>query len=122
MKEISFDQVESDVPAGARFSELPRGVLGYKIFKWLLLLVGVLLFLLTMYAVFTYPSPSDARLLADDPAGAAVAYGQLKSDWLSSVKDLGQIFIITPVLPLIGAVLGYIFGKDEQSPSSSSDE
>jgi hypothetical protein len=29
-----------------------------------------------------------------------------------SIKELGQIFLLTPVFPLIGAVLGYIFGRE----------
>lgn len=119
--EISFEELERDVPSGAKFREMPRGVLGYRIFKWLLLLVAVLLALLTLYAYLTYPDLKDIQALAGRDGDAMNAYSQARSDWLSSVKDLGQIFIITPVLPLIGAVLGYIFGRNEQVPGSSNE-
>lgn len=36
-------------------------------------------------------------------------YRDLRSEWLSTVKDLGLTFTITPVLPLLGTVIGYIF-------------
>lgn len=119
--EISLTQLDSEVPSGARFEEIPRGVLGYRIFKWLLLLVAVFIALLTVYGFLTYPKLADSRTLAGPNGDAVAAFRQARADWLSSVKDLGQIFLITPVLPLIGAVLGYIFGRNEQDPGSSGD-
>jgi hypothetical protein len=119
--EISLSDVDAGVPAGAQFDEIPRTVLGYLIFKWLLLLIGILLGLLTVYGVLSYPSISDARSLAGASGDAGVILQQAKAEWVSSIKDLGQIFLITPVLPLLGAVLGYIFGRHEQASPSNSD-
>jgi hypothetical protein len=28
-------------------------------------------------------------------------------------KDLGQLFLLTPVFPLLGAVIGYMFGRQQ---------
>jgi hypothetical protein len=49
------------------------------------------------------------------------AVRRLRGDWLQEVKDLGQLFLLTPVFPLIAAVIGYIFGvrnSDKGTPSS----
>jgi hypothetical protein len=35
-------------------------------------------------------------------------------DWITSIKDLGQIFLLTPVFPLIGTVIGYMFGRQQE--------
>jgi hypothetical protein len=47
----------------------------------------------------------------------AAAWEQARSDWLTHLKDLGQLFLLTPVFPLMGAVIGYIFG-DRRSQES----
>ena len=83
--------------------------IGYRIFKWLLLVAGLLLLLLVVYAWQTYPAASDI----DDVVGAnasdqarLAAMESARAAWLTSVKDLGQLFVLTPVFPLIGAVIG----------------
>ena len=119
--EISIDELDNEVPPGARFKELPRGVLGYRIFKWLLLVVAVFIALLTLYGFLTYPKLAYSQTLAGPHGDAVAAFREARADWLTSVKDLGQMFLITPILPLIGAVLGYIFGRNEQDPASSGD-
>jgi hypothetical protein len=87
--------------------------LGYRIFKWLLFLGFFLLSGLMGYAWWTYPTTNDATQLL--PLGATLtdrlnAVQELRRDWLQQVKDLGQVFVLTPVFPLIGTVVGYLFG------------
>jgi hypothetical protein len=86
--------------------------LGYRIFKWLLVLAFVLLLALIAYAGITYPTPADAvQVTAGTTAGERIeALRELRNGWLQQVKDLGQMFILTPLFPLIGAVVGYLFG------------
>jgi hypothetical protein len=40
-------------------------------------------------------------------------------DWVQQIKDLGQLFLLTPVFPLIGTVIGYIFGVRKNSGNSN---
>jgi hypothetical protein len=58
----------------------------------------------------------DYTVAAVNPADT---WQQARSDWLTHVKDLGQLFLLTPVFPLMGAVIGYIFGdrRSQQKPS-----
>ncbi|MEV6644701.1 hypothetical protein [Amycolatopsis sp. NPDC051371] len=91
----------------------PVSQLGYSIFKWLLLLAGILIGIISLYAFPTYPSPSDVAALIGRGGGqidAVEASRRLHADWLQQIKDLGQLFLLTPVFPLIAAVIGYIFG------------
>lgn len=81
--------------------------IGYRIFKWLLFLAVALLAMLLLYAWQTYPEIVDVPPGSTDPL---VALERLRNDWLQQVKDLGQLFILTPVFPLLGAVIGYVFG------------
>jgi hypothetical protein len=83
--------------------------LGYRIFKWLLGLVVTLIGSLAAFAAVTYPTAADLR----DVSGA-LTLEQLdgaREAWITQIKDLGQVFILTPLFPLLGTVIGYIFGR-----------
>jgi hypothetical protein len=81
--------------------------IGYRIFKWLLLVTAVIFAMLVAFAVLTFPTdvpvsvPEAERFQALQDARVA---------WVAQLKDLGQAFLLTPVFPLLAAVLGYIFG------------
>ena len=88
--------------------------IGYRIFKWLLLLTVIVMVALGLYAVLTYPTTGEIRELLR--SGAPVAdvsqlTNQMRSEWISNVKDLAQLFLLTPIFPLLAAVIGYIFGR-----------
>ncbi len=94
-------------------SESGSARLGYRLFKWLLILAFFLLLGLMGYAWWTYPTSADATGLLPPAASLDArldAVRELRRDWLQQVKDLGQMFVLTPVLPLISAVIGYLFG------------
>jgi hypothetical protein len=81
--------------------------IGYRIFKWLLLLTVTILAILVVFAALTFPRS------VPDSVPVAERFNTLqaaRTAWLNQVKDLGQIFLLTPIFPLMGAVLGYIFG------------
>ena len=87
--------------------------LGFRIFKWLLGLIAVLLVGLTVTGWSTYPErgqfvPDAASATAEQWAAFAAA----KAAWVTQLKDLAQTFLFAPVFPLLGAVLGYIFGRE----------
>lgn len=96
-------------PPGAEIAQL-----GYRIFKWLLALTVVMTACLVMYGWATYPSDADVATAVGGQTATAEArtnaYTQLLAEWQQQLKDLGQLFLLTPVFPLLGTVIGYIFG------------
>jgi hypothetical protein len=109
--------------------------LGYRIFKWLLLLGALLFGGLSLYAWLTYPDMSDVNSLlgySGTTADYTNTWQELRTGWFQQVKDLGQLFVLTPIFPLIGAVIGYMFGvrkgteegqdRQRQQPNSSGGE
>ena len=120
-QQISLEDVEEKVSAKAAFQIPHRRVVGLQIFKWLLWLVVGMIILLTLYAWATFPRISEIKEIAGTGPEATVAYAKARADWSASVKDLGQLFLITPVFPLLSAVLGYMFGRNEAVPEDADD-
>lgn len=121
--QISLADVEKNaVPNRAAFQIPPRRVVGLKIFKWLLWLVVGMIALLVLYGWATYPRIDEIRSLAGTGADATAAYTKARADWVASVKDLGQLYLITPILPLLSAVLGYMFGRNETVAEDPEDQ
>jgi hypothetical protein len=84
---------------------------GYKIFLILIALVVFELLLIVIFAAFTFPG-----------GGAGSDAMDARAAWVAQLKDLGQIFLLTPVFPLLGAVIGYIFGRQEKQAESTGPE
>ena len=86
--------------------------LGFRIFKWLIALTVFMLVLLVIYGWTTYPNRSDFfPKSSTGPTDPWKAYQDARDSWVTQIKDLGQLFVLTPLFPLMGAVIGYIFGK-----------
>jgi hypothetical protein len=86
--------------------------LGFRIFKWLIALTVFMLLLLVIYGWNTYPNRSDYfPKSSTGPTDPWKAYQDARESWVTQIKDLGQLFVLTPLFPLMGAVIGYIFGK-----------
>lgn len=51
--------------------------------------------------------------LIGDGEEALTAWREARSEWIAQFKDMGQVFLVSPILPLLGAVLGYIFGSQQ---------
>ena len=113
--DVSLDDLDRRISKNAKFEEIPKGVLGYIIFKWLLLITGVLLTLLVTYGIATYPQFAHYKSLATSKNNALSLYAAAQAQWSNNIKGFGETFLITPIIPLIGTVLGYIFGRHEQS-------
>lgn len=112
--QISLADVEKNaVPKRAAFQIPPRRVVGLKIFKWLMWLVVGMMAILVFYGWATYPRIDEIRSLAGTRPEGIAAYTEARAAWVASVKDLGQLYLITPILPLLSAVLGYMFGRNE---------
>jgi hypothetical protein len=93
-------------------NEIELRAYGYLIFKWLLALLVFGFLLLALYAWTTFP---DSTTDAASSSSALPASPSSQDAWVASIKDLGQIFLLTPIFPLIGAVIGYMFGRQQQS-------
>lgn len=112
-------------PRGARLSDYlaqhPEAELiwvGFRIFKWLLALVVLMVGVLIGFGWMTYPDFAEVRsVMGGEAAGSTVAetLQAARAQWVADLKDLGQLFLLTPVFPLLGAVIGYIFGRSNDA-------
>lgn len=93
-------------------NEIELRAYGYLIFKWLLALLVFEFLLLALYAWTTFPG---SVTVAASIASTQQAPPTPQDAWVTSIKDLGQIFLLTPIFPLIGAVIGYMFGRQQQT-------
>jgi len=91
--------------------------IGFRMFKWLVALVFLLLIAVVVYGILTYPSQDDLLKLAEldrSKKRAAQIVASARDQWQRSVIELGVQFVITPIVPLLGAIAGYIFGVSRQ--------
>lgn len=114
LRKVDTAEIASEkAPGGeARPPTLPE--LGLTAFKWVILGIGVGMLLLSGFAVMTYPRLEEVERVAGQ-TNALTTHGELVAAWFSRVKDMGQVFILTPLLPLLGLILGYIFGRAKPS-------
>ena len=113
--EVSIQEIEQETGVTEEPTLPPLARVGYKIFLWLLLLILLLALLLMIYAWWTYPRLGDVvALVAEQPdVDPLQAWRDTRAEWVTQFKDLGQLFLVSPVIPLLGAVLGYIFGRQQ---------
>ena len=109
----ALTQEQAGVSASEQFKEIPIRRLGREIFLWLLALVALELILLTVYAFWTFPQIGDVSQMTEAAADRNQNWMEARSAWVTSLKDIGQIFLLTPVFPLMGAVIGYMFGRQQ---------
>lgn len=100
-------QQAGDETGGSIAENAAVPLLGYRIFRWLLLVLLIFLISLGVFAWMTYPS------------GKGVDAATLQVDWYERVRDARQSFIITPIFPLLAAVIGYIFGVRKGNKKAS---
>lgn len=96
-----------------------RTIVGLVIFIVLSVWVLGALSILTWWGWYTYPSFDDAEALAAgiEDSDALVVLKELRSEWLSTVKDLGLTLTVTPATALLSAVIGYILRGEHDAPS-----
>ena len=98
--------------------------IGFRIFKWLLFAIGVIVTLIAVFAWQTYPSQADVlAVLGADAAGPEklAAVNDARDAWLGQVKDLAQLFVFASFFPAMTAVTGYIFGVSRQKSDPDPD-
>ena len=102
------------VPDTAQFEipEIPRSVLGWRVFRWLIWASAVAVGVLIVVGWATYPS----RPYSGTPTSDAYQlWSTARSEWFNNMKDLGQLLLITPLVSLISATIGYMFGSQPQT-------
>jgi hypothetical protein len=112
---LSIAQIADQASAASEAATPPLIRVGYKLtIALLLLIVGVFLWVL-VYAWVTQP-PSLSRVkefFPMDTAKAFDSYERLRTSWLTQIKDLLQLLVVSLLVPLVATVIGYIFGRKE---------
>jgi hypothetical protein len=80
--------------AGFRVTQL-RG--GLALARSLMVLIGLVLVLITVFAVFTYPGD--------------VATPENRTEWFTEIKDLVQLLVVSLLVPTLATLIGYIFSR-----------
>lgn len=75
---------------------------------------------MVVYAVLKYPQMSDLEELVSDETERLVAWRETRTEWFTQFKELGQLFVLGSLLPLLGTIAGYIFGRLQGSEEGSS--
>lgn len=99
--------------SGAATPALVR--VGYRLTIALLLLICAVFLWVLLYAWMTYP-PSLGKVkefFPTDTAKAFDSYERLRTSWMSQIKDLLQLLVVSLLVPLVATVIGYIFGRRE---------
>jgi hypothetical protein len=99
-------------------TEIPYTRLGFRIFAAILILTALMMFVLIVFAVITYPSAEDAHAIlgATTPGPAALSDWQdMQTQWFDQVTRLAQFLVFGSVLPLLATVVGYLLGERRSS-------
>jgi hypothetical protein len=99
----------------------PLVIIGWRAFLVLVAFIGVSYVVMAVFAWSIYPQLSTFGIEVNAPGlcapGTVARWQDTHEQWLATIKELGQLFIVTPLLPLLGAVLGYVFGRERRDPS-----
>ena len=105
---VTMEDVEREESAPPAKELPPLTRVGYNLAKFLLVYLGVVTaFLLVEYFVNAPSSPSGTSL----DATSLDLYKQLSQISLDRTVKLFEILVLTGFLPVLTAVLGYIFGS-----------
>lgn len=43
------------------------------------------------------------------------AWQEARTEWFGEIRQIGQLYLVAPLIPLLGTVLGYIFGRQQET-------
>jgi hypothetical protein len=110
----TFDLDEIADRAGLKaFEATTRFRHGFRLARYVLLLVIAVVVLIAIYAWQTFPALDDVHVLSVPTAQQFDAYQLLRNDWFDSVKDLVQLLVVSLLVPLLATVIGFMFGRRE---------
>lgn len=96
--------------------------IGFRLTIWLLGLIVVVFVWVGFYAYFTQP-PTLSELREafpdGDPDVVLDNYENLQTVWFGQIKDLLQLLVVSLLIPLVATVIGYIFGRREETAEQS---
>jgi hypothetical protein len=111
---------EEEVPGSRVTHYLAR--IGFQLTIALLVLIAGVFLWVGVYAFFTQPPPlSELRQTFpnDDTTAVFDNYEKLQTAWFGQIKDLLQILVVSLLIPLVATVIGYIFGRREDTTDQS---
>jgi hypothetical protein len=100
--DLSLEEIARDAKLEAHDWKTTQFLGGLDLAKLLIKLIGVVLLLIALFAVLTFPGKS---------APAAV-----RESWFSEIKDLIQLLVVSLLVPILATLIGYIFGRNEAQP------
>lgn len=107
---VDLDEIQDAATAGGAEKRKTLPEIGLEAFRALLVFTGFSLLLLAVFGWLTYPGLEAVERL-EEPGNVLATFQEQQAEWFTRIKDLGQLYILTPLLPLLGLVLGYIFGR-----------
>ncbi|HJT91750.1 MAG TPA: hypothetical protein VJ777_07370 [Mycobacterium sp.] len=111
---VTLEQIERDeTPTGRAKPTKTLPEIGLYLFQLLAALVALSLVCLVLYGWLTFPRLGEVRkaLGPNADVDGLRSWQEMRGQWSSDLKDLAQLFVVTPLLPLLGTVIGYIFGR-----------
>jgi hypothetical protein len=116
---LSVAQIAAQAGLSGEASTPPLVRIGYRLTIALLVLIAGVFIWVMIYAAMTQP-PSLGKVkefFPSDTAKAFDSFERLRTSWLSQIKDLLQLLVVSLLVPLVATVIGYIFGRREAERS-----
>ena len=112
---LTITDVDNVAGEVERLDELDLRRAGVNLFYVVVAALGFVCLCLMFYVGFTYPQPADFAALFDDlpPAERVVAVQDATDRWRAHLIEIVQIGLVGPFIPLMTAILGYLFGTQK---------
>ncbi len=111
---IRIEEVADKASLSAEDLDSQRIRQGFGLAWGLIALIGLVLVLVAIYAVATYPDIGSARAYFGRAASPS-ALRDLRDSWFSQIKDLLQLLVVSLLVPLLATLIGYIFGRQSSA-------
>lgn len=119
--QIAIYEVADAQAAGVSASESLR-ITGVRLFRLTYRLIIGVLIALAIYAFLTYPRTDQLLVLIgeESPVDRLAAYEAMRRAWFDELIEIVQVLLIGPFVPLLTAIVGYIFGSSGVSNDDDS--
>jgi hypothetical protein len=97
-------------PQGTGVEEPSLRIIGRSLTKWIIALMVLMLIMISIYSVLTYPRIDSIAKFADK-GKQLDAYREYQATWFGQVKDLLQ-WSLSLLGALLSTIIGYIFGRE----------
>ena len=109
---VRLTDLEADVGARPLSAvERHRGRLGLRFAGLIFAMFVISLIFVVIVAVTSYPDIADYPPGSASGPGADRTYLEARQSWLSGVKDLLQILVVSLLVPMLSSLIGYLFGR-----------